>query len=213
MARTPVLPEAIFLGALTAQMRRPPSRSAMSGSRRLRSYRTEGFLDLSDAADLPGGSPPRQWMDPSVSFWSAFDAVAGSATSGLTRKRRGVRPGLPDNWIVYRRKRITIEMKSRTGRCSAAQRAVRAALIRAGSVWWQCITALSAMWALTRSGVRVPRGSRRRRQDGAWRQPRLAPWEVPRCDPAERRPSAPGVVAERREVARRWRERKRSRCP
>jgi hypothetical protein len=31
MARTPVLPEATPVGALSAQMRRPPPRSAMSG--------------------------------------------------------------------------------------------------------------------------------------------------------------------------------------
>lgn len=153
-----------------------------------------------------------QWMDPAVSFWSAFDPVAGSATSGLMRKRRGVRSGLPDNWIVYRRKLITIEMKSRTGRCNAAQRAAREALIRAGGAWWQCITARSAMWALKRSGVRfreiVHADGKRER----WRQPRLAPWEVPRRDPAERRPYAPEVAGERREDARRWRERKHARA-
>jgi hypothetical protein len=151
-----------------------------------------------------------QWMDPAVSFWSAFDPVAGSATSGLMRKRRGVRPGLPDNWIVYRRKLITIEMKSRTGRCNATQRAVREALIRAGGAWWQCITARSAMWALKRSGVRFREIVHADGKTERWRQPRLAAWEVPRRDPAERRPYAPEVAGERREVARRWRERKRA---
>lgn len=153
-----------------------------------------------------------QWMDPAVSFWSAFDPVAGSAMSGLMRKRRGVRPGLPDNWIVYKRKLITIEMKSRTGRCSAARRAVREALIRAGGVWWQCITARSAMWALKRSGVRFRETVHADGRTERWRQPWLAPWEVPRRDPAERRPNAPEVAAERREVTRRWRERKRARA-
>ena len=40
-------------------------------------------------------------------------------------------------------------------------------------------------------------------QDGTterWRQPRLAPWEVPRRDPAEPRPKAPDVAARRRAV-------------
>jgi hypothetical protein len=153
-----------------------------------------------------------QWMDPADSFWSAFDPVAGSAMSGLMRKRRGVRRGVPDNWIVYKRRLITIEMKSRTGRCSVAQRAVREALIRAGGLWWQCITARSAMWALKRSGVRFRTIVHADGRTEGWRAPRLPLWEQPRRDPAERRPNAPEVVAERREVARRWRERKRARA-
>ena len=36
-----------------------------------------------------------------------------------------------------------------------------------------------------------------------WRQPRLAPWEVPRRDPAEPRPSAPDAAARRRAARRR----------
>ena len=149
-----------------------------------------------------------KWMDPSCAFWSATDPVAHSAMSGLMRKRRGVKSGVPDTLVWYRRKSITIEMKSQSGRCSAAQRAAREALIRAGAEWWVCRTASAAMWALKRSGVRFRELVHADGSTERWRQPRLAQWEVPRRDPAERRPNAPEVVAERREVARRWRDRR-----
>jgi hypothetical protein len=44
-----------------------------------------------------------------------------------------------------------------------------------------------------------------------WRHPRLAPWEVPRRDPAEPRPNAPDVAAQRPAARRRWRARQRAR--
>jgi hypothetical protein len=43
------------------------------------------------------------------------------------------------------------------------------------------------------------------------RQPELAPWELPGRDPAEPRPSAPELKAQRRDRQRRWRERHRVR--
>jgi hypothetical protein len=91
---------------------------------------------------------------------------------------------------------------------SPAQRTARERLIRAGADWWVCRTASAAMWALKRSGVRFRKIVHPDGRAERWRQPRLAPWEVPRRDPAERRPNAPEVVAERLEVNRRWRERK-----
>jgi hypothetical protein len=136
-----------------------------------------------------------KWMDPNCAFWTATDPVAPSAMSGLMRKRRGVKPGVPDTLVWYRRKSITIEMKSQAGRCSAAQRSAREALIRAGAEWWVCRTARAAMWALKRSGVRFRQIVREDGLTERWRQPKLAPWEVPRRDPAERRPNAPQVLA------------------
>jgi hypothetical protein len=44
------------------------------------------------------------------------------------RKKRGVRPGTPDTLIRNRGKLVTLELKSRQGRCSVSQRRVRAAL-------------------------------------------------------------------------------------
>lgn len=150
-----------------------------------------------------------RWL-PADAFWTATDPIATSAMSGAMRRLRGVKPGLPDTLVWHRRKSITIEMKSRQGRCSAAQRAAREALIRAGAEWWMCRTANAAMWALKKSGVRFRTLVR---VDGVierFRQPKLAPWEAPRRDPAERRPNAPEVVAQRRAAQARWRERQRA---
>ena len=59
MARTPVLPEAT-LGALSAQLRRPRPRFAMSGSRRLRPVDVEDFL----CRNLRHDRPRHFWIKP-----------------------------------------------------------------------------------------------------------------------------------------------------
>jgi hypothetical protein len=88
---------------------------------------------------------------------------------------------------------ITIEMKSPQGRCSASQRMVREALLRARADWWECRSANAAMWALRKSGARFRTIVREDSTTERRRQPRHAPWEVPRRDPAEPRPIAPEV--------------------
>jgi hypothetical protein len=148
-----------------------------------------------------------KWLD---AWWTATDPVAGSAFSGAVRRARGVKPGTPDELILYRGKLIGIELKSRSGRCTPAQRAEREAILRAGGQWWVCRSANAAMWALYKSGVRFRTIVH---EDGTiehWRSPRLPAWEVPRRDPAERRPLAPEVAAQRREDQRRYRERQKA---
>jgi hypothetical protein len=152
-----------------------------------------------------------KWRDRSCTFATAIDNVASSALSGFVRRKRGVVPGLPDTLVVYRGKPIGIEMKSPGGRCSPSQRAVREELLRSGGEWWECRSASAAMWALAESGVKFgvithADGSRER-----WRQPKLAPWEVPRRDPREPRPRSPEVRAARRAARQRWLARKRAR--
>jgi hypothetical protein len=132
-----------------------------------------------------------KWLDPACTFWTATDPVAPSATSGAMRKKRGVKPGVPDVLIWYRGKSITIELKSRRGQCSRSQRAVREALLRAGAQWWVCRSADAAMWVLGKSGVPFRTIVH---EDGTierWQQPDLPAWEVPKGDPHERRPRAP----------------------
>jgi hypothetical protein len=117
--------------------------------------------------------------------------VAPSASSGAIRKQRGVKPGVPDILVLYRGKLTTIELKSRHGKCSPPQRAVREDLLRAGARgWWVCRTACAAMWALRKSGVKF---RTRPNDDGTlecWQQPKLPAWEIPKR-PHERRPRAP----------------------
>jgi hypothetical protein len=149
-----------------------------------------------------------KWL-PDNAFWTATDPVAPSATSGFMRKQRGVKAGVPDVVVWYRGKSITIEMKSRQGKCSASQRTARAGLLRADVDWWECRSAHAAMWALRKSGVRFRTIVHEDGRIERWRLPRLAPWEVPRRDPSEPRPRAPEWVpddaAERTAAHRRWR--------
>jgi hypothetical protein len=107
------------------------------------------------------------------------------------RKKRGVKPGVPDVLVWYRGESITIELKSRRGQCSPSQRAAREALLRAGAQWWVSRSANAAMWALVESGVTFRVLSN---DDGTierWQQPKLPAWEVPKRNPHERRPRAP----------------------
>jgi hypothetical protein len=133
-----------------------------------------------------------KWLDPACTFWTATDPVTASALSGAMRKQRGVKPGVPDQLILYRGKLIAIELKSRSGKCGPPQRAAREDLLRAGARgWWVCRTARAAMWALRKSGVKF---RTRANDDGTterWQQPALPAWEVPKRDPHERRPRAP----------------------
>jgi hypothetical protein len=130
--------------------------------------------------------------------------------AGAMRKKRGVKPGLPDTLVLHRGKLVTLELKSRQGRCSASQRAAREALLRAGAEWWECRSAHAAMWALRKSGVGFRALARADGTTERWRHPGLASWEVPRRDPAEPRPNAPDVAARRREARQRWRARQRA---
>jgi hypothetical protein len=148
------------------------------------------------------------WL-PADCFWTATDATTTSPTTGLMRKKRSCRAGLPDLLILFRGRLIAVELKSRGGRCSPAQRLTREALIAAGGAWWECRSANAAMAALRESGVTF-RMIAHRYGIECWRQPALAPWEVPRRDPAEPRPSAPDVAAQRRAAQRRWRERQKA---
>lgn len=132
-----------------------------------------------------------RWLDPACADWTATDPVAPNALSGAIRKERGVKPGVPDVLIWYCGKSIVVELKSRHGQCSPSQRAKREQLLRAGVQWWVCRSARAAMWALHQAGVPFRTIIR---EDGTierWQQPELLAWEVPKRDPAERRPRAP----------------------
>jgi hypothetical protein len=86
-------------------------------------------------------------------------------------------------------------------------RALVSATVKAGSP--DNRSAHAAMWALRKSGVRFRTLVHNDGTTERWRQPRLAPCEVPRRDPAEPRPNAPDVAARRRAARRRWRARQR----
>jgi VRR-NUC domain len=152
-----------------------------------------------------------RWL-PADAFWTATDPIAPTALSVALRRLRGVKRGVPDVLIWCRRTRpIVIEMKSPGGRCTAAQRATREALIAAGCDWWECRSANAATQAIAESGVKFRVIVHADGTPARWTRPKLEEWEVPRCDPAERRPQHPAIRAQRREYARR-RERTRARA-
>ena len=79
-----------------------------------------------------------------------------------------------------------MELKSRAGVATKAQKQVRIELLSAGATWWMARSARAALMALHLSGVVF-----RRR----WKPPRLKPWEGPFEDPTRRLPQAPDVAA------------------
>ena len=143
-----------------------------------------------------------KYLDPACTFWTSLENKPLSRLSGLFQKRRGVRSGLPDVLVLYRGKPIFVELKSRAGVATKAQKQVRVELLPAGALWWMARSARAAMTALQLSGVVF-----RRR----WKPPPLQPWEGPFADPTRRLPQAPDVAARRRAARQRWRERQRRR--
>lgn len=83
-------------------------------------------------------------------WWTAIDhAAAHSALVGRLRKARGVRPGIPDYWFLFRGRVITIELKTDDGDTSDSQDATQIALEAAGA-WWHCARSGEAVEAILR---------------------------------------------------------------
>jgi hypothetical protein len=142
-----------------------------------------------------------KYLDPADTFWTSLENKPISRLSGIFQKRRGVRSGLPDVQVIWRGKSIFIELKSRAGVASKAQKQIRLEMLPAGADWWMARSARAALTALHLSGVVF-----RRR----WKPPRLKPWEGPFADPHQQLPQAPDVAARRR-ARRRWRVRQQCR--
>ena len=111
---------------------------------------------------------------PSDVFWTAVDNQPWSKVAGIRRKRRGCRAGLPDLLLLHDGATTGIELKSRVGRVSRAQRVIAREIAAAGGSWFLCRPVRSALVALHRSGVRL-------RDHGGrlWRPPVLPAWENP----------------------------------
>jgi hypothetical protein len=142
-------------------------------------------------------------LDPVDTFSTSLENKPLSRLSGIFQKRRGVRGGLPDVLVIWRGKPIIVELKSRAGVASKAQKQIHAKLKPAGADWWLARSARAALMALHLSGVVFRR---------KWTPPRLKPWEGPFADPTLRLPQAPDVAARRLAARRRWRARQRARA-
>src|SRR5271170_6164497 len=101
-ARTPVVPEAAPVGALSAQLRRPRSRSATSAIRRLRSSLRADSDRIGDAKEGPVSAPSEnfplfevRWasvkglqMDPYVRIAKAARATTWWNSGGRLKRGR-----------------------------------------------------------------------------------------------------------------------------
>ena len=137
-----------------------------------------------------------KYLDASCTFWTSLENKPISRISGIFQKKRGVRSGLPDVLVLYRGKLIFIELKSRRGVASKAQKQIRLELLPCGATWWMARSAPAAMMALRLEGVIFRR---------KWKPPQLKPWEGPFADPTQRLPQAPEVAAERAAARKRGR--------
>jgi hypothetical protein len=70
-----------------------------------------------------------EYADPETTFWSCLENRPRSRLSGARQRLRGVRGGVPDLVCVFRGRVIFIELKSRFGLPSKAQKQVRAELL------------------------------------------------------------------------------------
>ena len=115
-----------------------------------------------------------KYLDPTGTFWTSLENKPISRISGIFQKKRGVRSGIPDVFVLYLGRPIFVELKSRVGVATKVQKQVRVELLPAGATWWMARSARAALMALHLSGVVF------RRQ---WKPPRLKPWEGPFADP------------------------------
>ena len=91
-----------------------------------------------------------KYLDPACTFWTALENKPISRVSGVFQKRRGVRSGLPDVYVLYRGKSIFLELKSRRGVASKAQKQIRLEMQPAGAVWLMTRSARAALMACRR---------------------------------------------------------------
>jgi hypothetical protein len=176
----------------------PPSAAAESFAvQRRRESRRQEWAEQTKLAEMLD-----KYLDPADAFWTSLENKPISRLSGIFQKKRGVRSGLPDELVIWRGKPIFIELKSRAGVASKAQKQIRAKLLPAGADWWLARSARAALMALHLSGVVFRR---------KWKPPCLKPWEGPFADPTQQLPQAPDVAAQRRAARQRWRARRRAR--
>src|SRR6516225_10031263 len=69
------------------------------------------------------------YLDPTCTFWTSLENKPLSPISGFLQKKRGVRSGLPDVLVIFRQRPIFVELKSRRGVASKAQKQIRLELL------------------------------------------------------------------------------------
>src|SRR6516165_11524878 len=144
-------------------------------------------------------------LDPTCTYWTSLENKPRSPMGGVFQRMRGCRPGIPDLVVIQQQPGsvliVFVELKSRRGVASKAQKQARAEMLPAGAVWIMARSARAAMVGLYRAGIRFRR---------PWEPPPLESWEGPFDDPHQRLPQHPEVAAQRRAAQRAWRERQRA---
>ena len=200
------------LGLANRHSRRVPSVSQTDGElksaavqslavRRRRESRHEEFVVQAQLAKLL-----HQYLDPAV-FWTSLENKPLSRRSGYLQRLRGCKNGLCDLFVIFQQKPgrlrvVFVELKSRRGVVSKAQKQRRLEILTAGGDWLLARSSRAALVGLYRAGVPF-----RRR----WKPPKLRSFEGPFSSLTPPPPLAPEVVAERRAAKQRWRARQRGR--
>jgi hypothetical protein len=178
-----------------------PDGTSLPVQRRRQARRWEWAAQIKLAAQLA------KLLDPGAGvFWTSVDNQPWSRLAGLMRKLRGCRSGTPDLLILHKGQFIGLELKSRIGRVSKAQKQVAREILRAGGAWWLIRSARAGLVALHRSGVEFRSYAGRR-----WKPPVLPAWEEPVADPEQPTVWHPAVLRQWRADKARWRERQRER--
>jgi hypothetical protein len=171
-------------------------------ARRRRLCRREEWTEQTKLAGMLA-----EHLDRDRTYWTALENKPLSRISGFLQKRRGVRSGLPDVEVIQqqaeRKLIVFVELKSRCGVASKAQKQARAEMLPAGALWYMARSARAAMTALHRAGVQFCR---------PWEPPPLQPWEGSFDDPHQRLPQHPEVRAERSAALKRWRLRRKQKA-
>jgi hypothetical protein len=127
----------------------PPSAAAESFAvRRRRESRRQEWAEQTKLAEMLD-----KYLNAADTFWTSLENKPLSLLSGLFQKRRGVRSGLPDLLVIWRAKPIFVEIKSRAGVASKAQKQICAKLKLAGADWYLARSGRAALMALNLSGV------------------------------------------------------------
>jgi len=106
-------------------------------------------------------------LPPDAVVTSIDHANAASAVTGALRKRRGVKKGIPDVWIIWAKPCrgrptpivVVLETKARDGRLEQEQRAWAGALQALGVYWAAPRTIEEATAAIASAGIPLRRHS------------------------------------------------------
>jgi hypothetical protein len=120
-----------------------PAAGSFAAQRRRESRREEWGEQMKLTAML------NKYLNLGCTFWTSLENKPISRISGIFQKKRGVRSGIADVFVLYSGRPIFVELKSRAGVATKAQKQVRVELLSAGATWWMARSARGAMMACT----------------------------------------------------------------